>query len=162
LGLNWRGFVLLKRALLVFTALVLLSSAFALAACGGNDDGDDEGGGQVETSAPVATIAPTAAPTATTTAQATSAAGGPQQITIADFSYAPITLTAQAGQPVNLTVRNQGALPHTFTITGVVDSGTLQAGAQAAVNFTPSQAGTLTYFCTIHGQATMSGTLTVS
>jgi plastocyanin len=141
---------------------VLSLLAFAMAACGGNDEGDEEGGGPVETSAPVATSAPTTAPTATAAAQPTSAAGGPQQVNIADFSYAPNTLTAQAGQPVNLNVRNQGALPHTFTITGVVDSSTLQAGAQAAVNFTPSQAGTLTYFCTVHGQATMSGTLTVS
>jgi plastocyanin len=153
---------LFKRALLVFTALVLLLFGLAVAACGGNDDGDEDGGGPVETSVPVTTIAPTAAPTATAAAQPTSAAGGPQQVNIADFSYGPNTLTAQAGQPVNLTVRNQGALPHTFTITGVVDSGTLQAGGQAAVNFTPSQAATLTYFCTVHGQATMSGTLTVS
>jgi len=66
------------------------------------------------------------------------------------------------GQAITLNVSNGGQFPHTFTITGVADSGTLSAGTSKPVTFTPSQAGTLTFFCMIHGQATMSGTITVS
>jgi plastocyanin len=131
---------LYKRVLLVLATSFVL----ALTACGGNGYGG--GGGPAETSAPAA--------------QPTSGADG-QQVSLADFSYSPNTLTAQAGQPLDLNVRNQGTQRHSFTITGVTDSGVVQPGGQATVDFTPSQAGTLTYFCTVHGQAVMSGTLTV-
>jgi plastocyanin len=83
-------------------------------------------------------------------------------VTIADFSYSPARFNARAGQPVQLTVTNGGQFPHTFTITGVVDSGSMAAGTSKPVTFTPSQAGTLTYFCTIHGEARMSGQITVA
>lgn len=92
-----------------------------------------------------------AAPTTTTATR----------VTIVDFSYAPAELTARAGQPVTLNVVNNGQAPHTFTITGVADSGTVSAGQSKAVTFTPAAAGTLEFFCTIHGAAVMSGKLTV-
>jgi plastocyanin len=81
---------------------------------------------------------------------------------IIDFAFQPATLTGRVGQAINLNVTNRGQAPHTFTIQGVTDSGTLNGGASRAVTFTPSAAGTLTYFCLIHGQARMSGTITVT
>jgi plastocyanin len=83
------------------------------------------------------------------------------RVTIVDFSYAPAAITAKAGQPVTLEVTNSGQSAHTFTITGVVDSGSIGAGQSKAVTFTPSSAGSLQFFCTIHGASVMSGKLTV-
>jgi plastocyanin len=38
----------------------------------------------------------------------------------------------------------------------------VEKGQSKSVSFTPTQAGSLTFFCTVHGQAAMSGTLTVN
>ena len=79
-----------------------------------------------------------------------------------DFGYTPSSLQSTAGQALTLNIDNVGAAPHTFTIDGVVDSGSIAAGASGSVTFTPSQAGTFTFYCTIHGAASMSGQLTVT
>jgi plastocyanin len=127
------------------------------------------------TTAPVSTPAPavqatnpppvpTSPPPAPTNPPAPTSPPGPasQSIVIADFSYAPNAFSVRVGQTVTVMVQNSGSFPHTFTISGVVASGTLGGGASTSVSFTPTQAGTLTFFCSIHGQATMSGTVTVA
>jgi plastocyanin len=81
---------------------------------------------------------------------------------VADFNYSPNNLTARAGQQVQVTVRNNGQLPHTFTIDGVANTNTIAAGATGTASFTPSATGTLVFYCTIHGRQTMSGQLTVT
>jgi plastocyanin len=120
--------------LLVVSAVLAVVSVL-LVACGGDDD-DDDGG--------------------------SSGGGGGIEVEMVDFGYEPRTLTARAGQALSLNVVNEGDQPHTFTIAGLVDSGRVEAGQSRTVSFTPTQAGTLTFFCTIHGQASMSGTVTVN
>ena len=116
--------------------LVILS-----AACGGDDD--DDGGGAAPT------VAATAAPTVL-------------NVATLDNSYSPATGSVRAGQKVTVNVKNDGQRPHSFTIDGVVDTGRLDAGMSKTVEFTPSSAGSLAFYCTIHTAAVMSGTLTVS
>jgi plastocyanin len=84
------------------------------------------------------------------------------QVQVRDFSYSPNTLTNMVNDPITITVTNAGPAPHTFTISGVADSGSIPAGQTRTVQFTPTQAGTLTFFCTIHGQGTMSGRISVT
>jgi len=79
-----------------------------------------------------------------------------------DLAFKPESLSAPAGKEVTLELKNSGAQPHTFTITGLVDSGRIEAGQTKTISFTPGQAGSLTFFCTVHGQGTMSGKLTVN
>jgi plastocyanin len=122
----------LLKKLLVVCAVVSVA-AFLVACSGGDDDDDSSGSG-----------------------------GGGTAVEMVDFGYEPRSLTARAGQAVTLDLANEGDQPHTFTINNVVDSGRVEAGASKSVSFTPSQAGPLTFFCTIHGQASMSGTLTVN
>ena len=124
------------RKLLVLGAVAI--TAALLVACGGDDD-DDSGGSD--------------------------SSGGASQATaldMVDIGYEPESLTATAGRELTIALKNAGAQPHTFTITGVVDSGRMDGGASKNVTFTPASAGRLTFFCTVHGQAAMSGTLTVN
>jgi plastocyanin len=123
---------LLKKLLAV---CAVVSFAAFLAGCSGGDDDDGSPG---------------------------SSSGGGTAVEMVDFGYEPRSLTARSGQAVTLDLANEGDQPHTFTINNVVDSGRVEAGGSKSVSFTPSQAGSLTFFCTVHGQASMSGTLTVN
>ena len=132
---------------LLMVCAIAITSAM-LVACGGDDDDDSP-----------------AAPT--TSAEDNGAAGDggsgeTQAVNLVDFAYEPATLSATAGEEVTLELTNGGEQPHTFTIDGLVDSMEVAAGESATVTFTPAEAGTLTFFCTVHGQATMSGELTVN
>ncbi len=83
-------------------------------------------------------------------------------VSVTEFSYTPASFNVRAGQPVTVNVSNVGRVNHTFTISGVTDSGAINAGGSKTVTFTPTQAGTLTFFCTIHGANVMSGHITVA
>jgi len=89
-------------------------------------------------------------------------ASATQAVSVMEYSYAPAAFNVRAGQPVSLNVTNVGRLPHTFTIAGVTDSGSIAAGSSRSVQFTAGSPGTLTFFCTIHGANVMSGRMTVT
>jgi len=98
-----------------------------------------------------------------------------------DISYTSTTLEAAVGQPVALTLINEGALEHDFSIkriavTGVsesnpVDHGHTHGDLHAAVRpgemnvltFTPTEPGVYEFYCTVsgHKEAGMVGTLIV-
>lgn len=122
---------------LLVLAVVLATAAF-MVACGG-------GGGDDKDAAP-----------------AGGGASAATKVEIVDLAFKPESLSATAGKEVTLELKNSGAQPHTFTITGLVDSGRIETGQSKTVSFTPGQAGSLTFFCTVHGQGTMSGKLTVN
>ncbi len=86
----------------------------------------------------------------------------PPAVSIIDFGYSPSRLAASAGSELTLNVTNTGNVDHTFTITGLTDSGDLASGGNFQATFTPTEAGTLVFFCTIHGEAAMSGDLVVT
>ena len=90
-------------------------------------------------------------------ASASPAAAGTSAVTIADFSFAPATLTVPAGTTVTWT--NQGSKPHTATADdGTFASGTLAKGDTFSQAF--STAGTYAYQCAIHAQ--MVGSVVVT
>ncbi len=89
------------------------------------------------------------------------AAMAPVSVTVRDFSFSPNALSVQSGEQVIVTVTNSGPSPHTFTINGVADTGQIAPGTSKTAQFTAGQAGTLVFYCMIHGQATMSGRITV-
>jgi uncharacterized cupredoxin-like copper-binding protein len=113
-----------------------------------------------------------------------------QSFTVAakEFGFAPAQLTVTAGQPVELTFQNTGAVEHDWSVreidlagnpvvTGETDGGHMTgdihdapklhvaAGptAQGKLRFTPSKVGTYEVLCTVagHKEAGMVGTLTV-
>ena len=73
------------------------------------------------------------------------------------FGYAPSTMTVVEGQTIEWT--NTSETPHTVTVTGTFDSGGVAAGGSFAFTFT--DAGTYSYFCTIHGASLQAGVVVV-
>lgn len=94
------------------------------------------------------------------------AAPEPMNVTIhaKDIAYDITTLTATAGQTINVTYINDGALDHTFLIDNVITEQKITAGATTTFSFTAPAAGTYTYYCNVagHKEAGMIGTLTVN
>lgn len=108
-------------------------------------------------------------------------------VTAKEFGFTPAQLTVTAGQPVELTFQNTGAVEHDWSVreidlagspsatgetgdahmTGMHDARKLHVAAgpagQSKLTFTPSKAGTYEVFCTVagHKEAGMVGTLTV-
>jgi plastocyanin len=97
----------------------------------------------------------TAANTVPATAIAAPTPGTPVVLTIADFGFSPLTVTAGA----TVTVTNNDGVPHTVTaVGGEFATGLIDGGASVAF-VAPTQPGTYTYFCDIH--PAMQGTLVV-
>ena len=139
----------MRSRLMTVTPTVALV-ALLLTGCGGDDDND-------KTSA-------ASAPATTETEQtATQQEAIPAvvKVSIGDNFYKPKSLTIKRGQSISW--RNDGAVAHTVTSdtdsTVKFDSGTLNPRGVYALK--PTTLGKITYYCTIHGKAVQSGTVTV-
>ena len=136
-----------QRTLLLVSVLIL---TLALAACSANT-----------TTTAVPPTVNTQAVSPTTEVKATiapSSAGSAVEVAIANFSFAPNSLTIKEGTTVKWT--NQDSVTHTVTSdTGLFDSGGLSQGQSFSYTFTT--AGTYPYHCTPH-QAKMTATVIVT
>jgi uncharacterized cupredoxin-like copper-binding protein len=120
-------------------------------------------------------------------------------LTATDIAYDINELDARVGRPVKVSLQNEGALIHDFSISAIPLSGEAVAvegmdgdhdmsmmadhesmmagmhgdgdihvaaapGATGTVEFTPAEAGTYEYYCTVagHKEAGMVGTLVVT
>jgi uncharacterized cupredoxin-like copper-binding protein len=112
-------------------------------------------------------------------------------VTATDIAFSTGRLEVVAGQPVKLTLVNEGALEHDFSIMTMPHTGEVMvddadsemaghdmsgmaeepeihvaapAGGQGTIEFAPSTPGEYTYFCTVpgHKEAGMVGTLVVT
>jgi uncharacterized cupredoxin-like copper-binding protein len=108
-----------------------------------------------------------------------------------DIAYDTNRLEVVAGQPVRITMRNEGALEHDFSIMELPHTGEVMAeeaegdmdghdmdhmdiepeihvapplGEERSIEFTPTTPGEYDYFCTVNGhkEAGMVGTLVVT
>ena len=109
-------------------------------------------------------------------------------VTAKEFGFAPAQLTVTAGQPVELTLQNTGAVEHDWSVREIELAGNPTAaeetggghmagdthdapklhvaagpGSQGKLTFTPSKAGAYEVYCTVagHKEAGMIGMLTV-
>jgi plastocyanin len=118
-------------------AALTIAVALAIAACSGS-----------------ATPAPSAQPSAAPPAAAPAAAGS--AVSIANFAFAPASMTVAVGTTVTWT--NTDSAGHTVT----ADDGSFKSdklGTGTAFSHTFTTAGTYTYHCSIH--SSMTGTITV-
>ena len=99
---------------------------------------------------------------------AASASGG-AQLTVKGLDtlrFDPSSLSAKAGQPIELTFENTGQIAHDFTLTEGVDKPVVileQGGNNGRATFTIQKPGTYRYICSQlgHAAAGMVGTLTI-
>ncbi len=76
------------------------------------------------------------------------------------FFFKPNRLVLKKGQPVKLTIKNNGT--HTFTVDELGINEMLR-GSQVTIEFTPNKTGTFNFYCSIpgHRQSGQFGTLVV-
>lgn len=79
-----------------------------------------------------------------------------------DFFFGPDQLSLEAGQTVTVNLENEGAAAHTFTIDDLGVDQVLNPGEGATITFTPSQSGTIKFYCRFHQAQGMAGSLAVS
>jgi plastocyanin len=75
----------------------------------------------------------------------------------APYTFSPGTLTIPVGDSVKVT--NGDSTHHTFTDSGVFDSGDLAQGSSYTYRF--AKAGTFNFVCSYHSAVGMKGTVTV-
>jgi len=94
---------------------------------------------------------------------ATVSAGQTVDITAGDLYFQPNTLTVTKGTKVTLSIKNAGAIEHTFTLPPFHINVVLQPGQSQTVSFTPTTSGTYYWYCAVpgHAQAGMVGKITV-
>jgi len=115
----------------------------------------------------MAACAPPPPPAANAAPAAAKATTPPQQITVTatEMAFSPTTLEAKVGQPITLTLRNNGVLEHNWQ--AQIGNDTIVVAVQpkqsASRTFTPQTAGTYKVVCTVpgHEQAGMVATLVV-
>lgn len=119
-------------------------------------DGSDEGGEPAQTDETVTTEAPSAA-VPTSAGGAVAHASASASVSIGDNFYSPASVSVAVGDTV--TWANNGQAQHSATADdGSFDTGVFGPGVTRSQTF--NQAGTFSYFCTVHGQA-QSGTVRV-
>jgi uncharacterized cupredoxin-like copper-binding protein len=112
--------------------------------------------------------AATGGPAGSVAVQAPAGAAGAQPVTMTvgnSMQFAPSSVAIRAGQPVELTLRNGGAIPHDFTLAESASRPVkveAQAGKTARGTFTIDTPGTYAFVCSLpgHAEAGMRGTIT--
>ena len=118
--------------------------ALALAACGGSD----VAGGSDAADAPADGHGDHAAPE--TVAEPVD--GAPQvDVTAIDIDFEPATLQLDAGEPVNVTVTNDGDALHDFTLEAAGVHVNVEPGASETTGVTVDEPGTYQAICTVPG-----------
>ena len=129
-----KGDRVIKRMLAAFGIVALLATA-----CGG-DDGDpaaasgDDGGGA-------------------------GAGGGSVTLTAADFSFEPGTVTAGAGDTIELS--NEGESPHNLQAEEADLDEDVDAGETVSIDLADVEPGTYDFICKFHPED-MTGTLEIT
>lgn len=77
-----------------------------------------------------------------------------------DDYFQPTLLVGSPGQQLAIDLKNEGRMPHTFTIPGGVDK-TLDPGSTATVRVTFPRSGTTGFVCRFHEALGMVGGLQV-
>jgi plastocyanin len=114
----------------------LLALSVGLVACGGSSD-----------SSTGSSVATGAAPEAESETAPSGQARKAEKVEIVEFTYSPDPVVVQVGGKV--TWRNDDNPPHTATADdGSFDTGIIETGKQKSVTF--KEAGTFTYYCTVH------------
>lgn len=90
------------------------------------------------------------------------AASNNVELKMTEYSFTPKEVRVTAGQPVTLTLNNQGADSHNLVIDAFnVKSQTIPAGQKGQVVFTPNQKGSFKIYCSMPGHEASGMTATL-
>jgi plastocyanin len=78
------------------------------------------------------------------------------------YFFKPTILQGSGGQSITLEIKDDGSVPHNFSITSMNVNVTVQPGASQEVKVTFPQTGTVEYFCSFHHALGMAGELSVA
>ena len=105
-------------------------------------------------------------PSQTVTTTTTPSAKAAQEVTVSvkEFTYTPSTISLKKGESAKIALVNNGTTAHNLTIEGLnLATKTINPGESDDISFTPSAAGTYTFFCSVdsHRDLGLTGTLTI-
>ena len=115
---------------------LVLGAALLAAACGDDDEEDTSGGG----------------PTAESGAQTV-------EVVATDFAFAPAEISAEPGQAVSITLKNDGTVEHSFTIDDLGVDTEAEGGEEATTELTAPDES-VEFYCRYH-PSQMRGTVKV-
>ncbi len=78
------------------------------------------------------------------------------------YYFKPTILQGSGGQSITLEIKNEGSVPHNFSITSMNVNVTIPAGSSQEVKVTFPQTGTVEFFCSFHHALGMAGELEVA
>ena len=110
-------------------AVIIATAGLVFAGCGG-------GGGSKKTSA--------------NGASSSGGGGATMNLVAKDFMFEPATITATAGKPITVTIKNEGQAEHNFSIESLKVNQDIEKGDTKTVTFTPTQSGPVQFFCEYH------------
>ena len=119
---------------------------------------------------PGVAIAPPAAPAQAAPPAAATLALTDVKVIATDLKFAPPTIRAKVGQPIQIVLENKGAIEHDIAFPtikadkpGASLKAVAKAGQTATLTFTPTAKGSYEYICTIpgHKEAGMNGKIDV-
>jgi plastocyanin len=84
---------------------------------------------------------------------------GKTEVELDDFYFEPTVLQGKAGDKVELELKNEGQVEHSFTIDSQGINKDLQPGDEAEVMVTIPQSGVVSFYCTFHKSSGMAGAL---
>jgi len=123
----------------VLVATVLLPAAGILAACSGGDEGSSVPAGSSQPPASTARLS----------------------LQAKDAYFEPADLTATFGQGAEVTVKNAGKLPHTFTIDELRVDQEIAPGKTVTLKLSPAEPGEFNFYCRFHVGSGMRGSIRV-
>ena len=81
------------------------------------------------------------------------------ELELDDFYFGPTYIKAAPGAKVKVELKNEGSMPHTFTIDALSVDQTVNAGQEADVNVTLPASGAVAFYCKFHKGQGMQGAL---
>jgi len=142
------GFTGWGKLLVLGTAMVLLAVA-----CGGDDSSDT-----------ASTEPPLVALDGTVNNHGTKDLGTATKLDVEldDLYFAPTFIKAKPGSEVEISLKNEGEVQHTFTIDETKTNVELEAGKTSSVKVTLPATGALAFYCSFHRGGGMQGAFSVS
>jgi plastocyanin len=88
--------------------------------------------------------------------------GGKTEVELDDFYFEPTVLQGKAGETVELELKNEGKVEHSFTVDAQGVSKDLEPGDEAEVSVKIPQSGVVSFYCKYHKSSGMAGALAVA